>query len=109
MTESLDEFTLYAIGELFFQRESLVDEPLLTLSVQDVEIIKDAAELITLVSKRQSGISSEETTRLKWILKSLVEDFFHIQRITEKQETKGLSLLHTMTCILIEFQLTSFI
>lgn len=93
----------------FFQRESLVDEPLLTLSVQDVEIIKDAAELITLVSKRQSGIASEETTRLKWILKSLVEDFFHIERIKEKQETKGQRFLHMMTYILIEFQLNSFI
>jgi len=67
-----------------FQRESLANEPHMTLPFQDPSVLYDAVKLISLVSKRQTGITEEEAWRFKWILQSVLENILRVPYI--KQE-----------------------
>lgn len=67
-----------------FQRESLENEPHMTLPFQDPTVFYDAVKLVSLVSKRQTGVTEEEVWRFKWLLQSVLENVFRIPYI--KQE-----------------------
>ncbi len=67
-----------------FQRESLANEPHMTLPFQDPTVFYDAVKLVSLVSKRQTGVTEEEVWRFKWLLQSVMENVFRIPYI--KQE-----------------------
>lgn len=72
------------IEDLAKARESLANEPHMTLPFQDPSVLYDAVKLISLVSKRQTGITEEEAWRFKWILQSVLENILRVPYI--KQE-----------------------